>query len=400
MESGGFHFRGDSSSGKTTALKVAASVYGGASFLQRWRTTDNALEAIAAQHSDCLLILDELAQVDPKTAGECAYMLANEQSKARATRTGAPRTRLSWRLLFLSAGELGLADHMAEGMKRTRTGQEVRMADIPADAGMGLGAFENLHGLDGGSAFSRHITDRAASVYGAPGHEWLQWLCANAQTLKARIREDANRLGAEMVPTGASGQVERVAARFALVGAAGELATEAGLTGWPAGESERAALACFNAWLSARGGSGNGEVVAMLRQVRRFLESHGDGRFSMWHRSADDHAPKTLQRAGVRRMVGADGVPIKTNSQHAAEFGDRMPSALGEGVSYEYFVLAETFKGEVCQGFDAQAVSRVLLDHGCLLPDKGRTFDCRQRLPGIGNARCYRIAPAIFELDV
>jgi putative DNA primase/helicase len=121
VESGGFHFRGDSSSGKTTALKVAASVYGGASYLQRWRTTDNALEAIAAQHCDGLLILDELAQVDPKTAGECAYMLANEQSKARATRTGTPRARLSWRLLFLSAGELGLADHMAEGMKRMCT---------------------------------------------------------------------------------------------------------------------------------------------------------------------------------------------------------------------------------------------------------------------------------------
>ena len=80
---------------------------------ERWRSTDNALEATAAQHSDCLLILDELAQIDPKTAGECAYMLANEQSKARATCNGAARTRLTWRLLFLSAGELGLADHMA-----------------------------------------------------------------------------------------------------------------------------------------------------------------------------------------------------------------------------------------------------------------------------------------------
>jgi putative DNA primase/helicase len=52
-----------------------------------------------------------------------------------------------------------------------------------------------------------------------------------------------------------------VGARFALVGAAGEMATEAGLTGWPTGESERAARACFNAWLAARGGIGNGEVV-------------------------------------------------------------------------------------------------------------------------------------------
>ncbi|MDD3936854.1 DUF927 domain-containing protein [Rhodoferax sp.] len=400
MESGGFHYRGDSSSGKTTALKLAASVWGGASYLQRWRSTDNALEATAAQHSDGLLILDELAQVDPKTAGECAYMLANEQGKARATRGGAPRARQAWRLLFLSAGELGLADHMAEGQKRTRTGQEVRMVDIPADAGLGLGAFENLHGHDGGSNFSRYATGHAASVYGAPGRAWLDYLTTHADTLKARIREASTTLVNEMVPFQSSGQVERVGARFALVGVAGEMATAAGLTGWPPGESERAALTCFNAWLSARGGKGNGEVVAMLRQVRRFLETHGDGRFSMWHRGADDHAPKTLQRAGVRRMLGEDGQPIKTNSQHGAEYGDRMPAAMGEGVSFEYFVLAEAFRAEVCQGFDYQAVCRVLLDHGCLAPDKGRPFDCRPRLPGIGNTRCFRITPAIFDLDV
>jgi len=141
VESGGFHFRGDSSSGKTTALKVAASVYGGPSYLQRWRTTDNALEAIAAQHCDGLLILDELAQVDPKTAGECAYMLANEQSKARSTRSGAARARLSWRLLFLSAGELGLADHIARGIDSTRNGQGGALAEIPGRRGQGSGHF-------------------------------------------------------------------------------------------------------------------------------------------------------------------------------------------------------------------------------------------------------------------
>jgi putative DNA primase/helicase len=400
MESGGFHFRGDSSSGKTTALKLAASVYGGASYLQRWRTTDNALEAIAAQHSDCLLILDELAQVDPKTAGECAYMLANEQSKARATRTGTPRTRLAWRLLFLSAGELGLADHMAEGMKRTRTGQEVRMADIPADAGAGMGAFENLHDHAGGAAFAKHITHQAQAVYGATGRAWLEWLTTNADTLKASIRNASAALAAQLIPEAASGQVERVGARFALVGAAGELATAAGLSGWPVGESERAARACFNAWLVARGGIGNGEVVAMLRAVRRFLETHGEGRFAQWHRGADDHAPKTLQRAGVRRMLNEAGEPIKTNSQHGAEFGDRMHAATGESVSFEFFILSEAFRAEVCQGFDYKAVARVLLDHGCLMPDKGRPFDCRPRLPGMGLTWCYRITPAIFELDL
>ena len=400
MESGGFHFRGDSSSGKTTALKVAASVYGGPSYLQRWRTTDNALEAIAAQHCDGLLILDELAQVDPKTAGECAYMLANEQSKARATRTGTPRARLSWRLLFMSAGELGLADHMAEGAKRARTGQEVRMADIPADAGRGMGAFENLHDHEGGSNFSRYLTGQAGSVYGATGRAWLQWLTDNADTIKPRIRAASNALALQIVPEAAGGQVERVGARFALVGAAGELATAAGLTGWAVGESERAARECFNAWLAARGGIGNGETVAMLRQVRRFLEAHGEGRFTWWHRAADDHNTKTLHRAGFRRMLNDRGEPIKSNSDHATDYGDRMPSAMGEAVTVEFFVLPEVFKSEICQGFDPQAVARVLLEHECLTPDKGRAFDSRTRLPGMGLSRCYRMSARIFELDL
>jgi putative DNA primase/helicase len=71
-ESGGFNLRGPSSCGKTTALRVAASVWGGPSYVRRWRATDNALEAIATQHSDSLLVLDELAQIDPRIAGEAA----------------------------------------------------------------------------------------------------------------------------------------------------------------------------------------------------------------------------------------------------------------------------------------------------------------------------------------
>lgn len=66
--SGGFHLYGGASCGKTTALKVAASVFGGPASLQGWRTSGNALEAIAAQHSDTLLTLAELSSVDPVTA--------------------------------------------------------------------------------------------------------------------------------------------------------------------------------------------------------------------------------------------------------------------------------------------------------------------------------------------
>lgn len=405
MESGGFHLRGDSSSGKTTALRLAASVYGGPSYMQRWRTTDNALEAIAAQHCDSLLILDELAQVEGKVAGECAYMLANEQSKARATRNGAARSRLSWRLLFLSAGELGLADHMAEGGKRTRTGQEVRMADIPADAGAGMGAFERLHGLGDGAAFSSHLAREAGVCYGAVGHAFLQWVTQHADTLARRVRDAAAVLSCAWVPGGASGQVARVAARFALVGVAGALATEAGLTGWDEGESEDAAKACFDAWLQARGGAGNGEVKAMLRQVRGFLEAHGEGRFTWWHRAMDDHNAKTLQRAGFRRLIDEDDQPIKVQKTGYTPRADKdvyeeLTALDGEQTRVEYFVLPEVFRTEICRGFDHKAVCKVLLQHGCLKPAKGREFDTKPRLPGMGTAWCYHITPAIMELDV
>ena len=79
---------------------------------------------------------------------------------------------------------------------------------------------------------------------------------------------------------------------------------------------------------------------------------------------------------------------------------ERMPATLGEGVSFEYFVLAETFRAEICQGFDHQAVCRVLAAHGCLTVKEGDRYTVSTRLPGIGKARCYCISPAIFELDL
>src|ERR1700745_1204478 len=65
-ESGGVHYRGCSSIGKTTALVVAGSVWGGGGggYVQTWRATANGLEAVAVAHNDTLLVLDELAQIN------------------------------------------------------------------------------------------------------------------------------------------------------------------------------------------------------------------------------------------------------------------------------------------------------------------------------------------------
>lgn len=398
MESGGFHLRGDSSGGKTTALRLAASVWGGANFMQRWRATSNAIESIAAAHCDGSLLLDELAQVDPREAGEVAYLLANEVSKARANRNGQPRPRLTWRLLFLSAGEIGLAQHMSEGGKRARTGQELRMADVPADAGMGRGIFEELHGHEGGAVFAQALNKAAETCHGTAGRAWLEWAVANVDSLREMTREGVERLALQWVPEAASGQVHRVGRRFALVAVAGELATVAGLTGWPQGEATRALRQCFEAWLATRtGGMGNAEHAQMLSQVRRWLQLNGAGRFTWWHRALDDRAPDKGLRAGFRRMMTADGKPIHKNSDHVREFGETISGADAEESTVDYFVFPEVFETEACDGVDTRAVLRLLRDEGHLLPDKGRPFDCKPRLPGMGPTKCYRICASIFE---
>lgn len=394
IESGGFHLRGDSSVGKTTALKVAASVWGRPSFMQRWRTTDNALEAIAAQHSDCVLILDEFGQLDPRVAGEVAYMLANEQEKARATRGAMLRARRTWRLIFLSSGEVGLADHMAEGGKRTRPGMEVRMLDVPLDAGANMGGVELLHGHDGPAALADAIVGAAAQFYGTAGRAWLEWCCENHADLAAQLQALIERYRDQLVPEAAAEQVRRAGTRFALVAAAGELATRAGVTGWPDGEALRAVRQCFNAWLGARGHLDNGEDAAMLRQVRQFLELNAEGRLTWWHRAMDDHAPKTLNRAGFRRKLNALGRPI-TSEPFPRQATDE------EGTEVDYIILREVFEREVCRGFDPRAVAKLLKRRGHLIGEKAsgemRLLD-RQVLPGMGNVKapCYHIAASIF----
>lgn len=396
MESGGFHYRGDSSTGKTTALRVAASVWGGADYLQRWRATDNGLEALAAQHSDCLLVLDEISQVDPKSAGEVAYMLANGSGKVRSGRTGAMRETANWRLLFISSGEAGLAEHMAQANRKPKAGQEIRLLDIPADAGAGFGLFDNLNGYDSGSLFSKAITDAALKYYGVPAIAYLERLVQHQADVPSAVKKAQTVFISAHLGVDAGGQANRAALRFALVAAAGELATLWGVTGWQQGEASQAAEICFKAWLSQRGGAGNQESAIMLAQVRRFFEMHGEARFTDWDRTvADDtHAAKTVNRAGYRKHMEAkddDGNPLYTGKFYPE--GDEKKAK-----DTEYYVFPVTFEQEVRAGFDYRAVCRLMVERGMLMTE-GKSFKRKERLPGGEFSRCYRITSKIFSDD-
>ena len=209
IDGGGIHFLGTSSTGKTTAGHAALSVFGPPRQMQRWRATGNGIEAIAATHNSLLLVLDELGQVEPREAGEIAYMLSNGQGKQRSIRSGDAAARRSWRLLFLSTGEVGLSQHMATAGKQVRAGQEVRLVELQADAGKGYGLFDQLNGQAGGAALSEAIRATARSYHGAVGLEFIRLAAHNAKTLEGDVRisvsEFVQECKAEFTATGEFG---------------------------------------------------------------------------------------------------------------------------------------------------------------------------------------------------
>jgi len=367
MDGGGIHLRGASSTGKSTALSVATSLYGPPSFLRTWRNTDNALEGIAAMHSDLLLVLDEIGQLEPKHAGAVAYLLANGQGKGRAARDGSPRALTTWRVLFLSAGEISLGDLVTQSGGKVRAGQEVRVIDLPADAGAGRGVFDALPDHVSPGLLADELEVASAAHYGHALPEFLRALVADQGNARRRLADVQRTVATLLVDANASGQVRRVAERFALVAAAGELATEYGLTGWSIGEATRASQSCFSAWLGARGTEGAAEPAAMLEQVRAFLSAHGEARFTEW--TMLDDAPRTINRAGFRKR--GDSGPV-------------------------YYIEREAFRREVSTGFDPGAVAKTLMESGALLPGSNGETTRKERLPDGRSVRVYVVTPALW----
>jgi putative DNA primase/helicase len=357
-ENGGFHLRGASSTGKTTSLYVAASLFGGKDYIQRWRATANGLEATAKMYNDLLLLLDEMGEISPKDAGEVAYMLGNGTGKARADRSGGARDKAKFRCLFLSTGEISLPQHMLEDGKKARAGQETRIADIPADLGL-YGVFETVHGYADGAAFANAIMESVRECHGVAGREYICCLSKDFDIVRNAVDATIDSFVEEYVSKGSSGQVKRVGRRFGLVASGGELAIHFGITNWEKGSAIAAAGKCFQDWLEHRGDDQDLEERKIIAKIQFFFEMHGNSRFTDWY----DNDAKTYNRAGFKKT---------------------------EGDRTEYYVLEEVFKNEICQGSDWKQASKFLIKKGYLKSSSDGKSTRTESLPSLGKVRCYR----------
>lgn len=367
-ESGGFNFIGSSSIGKSTALSVAASVWGSPKYIQQWKATGNALEAIAEAHNNTLLCLDELGQVDGKEAGEIAYMLANGSGKSRLKAKGGLRRKFEWKTLFLSTGEISIADKLKEAAKRFQAGMLIRMVDIPADAGTGHRLFDTIHEFQDGRGLAQHLKDKTGQYYGTAIRPFLEVLPTIKQALPQTIEKVRLDFFARNISPDADGQIKRVAERFVIVAAAGELAIDLGVLPYEGGTALEAIRVCFNAWIESRGGLGNYETEEAITQVKTFIEANQSSRFAILQDGYIDEQRITHQ-AGYKRLTWEN--------------------------EYEFFIFPKVFDAEVCKGLNPRFVKHALAEQGFLLKDGTGKYTKPISLPK-GKKRMIHLAPQIF----
>jgi putative DNA primase/helicase len=326
-ESGGVHFMGASSTGKTTAIACAASVWGGATYRRSWRTTANGLESAAALFNDSLLCLDEISEADPREVGACVYALGNGTGKQRASRTGAARPVKRWLCSVLSTGERSIESAMMEGGRRAKAGQSVRLLDIPVSRQ--YGAWDDLHGMTG-AGLSDAVKTAAVEHYGHAGRAFLERLAFDRRNFLQALAQLTQAPGFHAT----EGQHKRAARRLASIGMAGELATEYGITGWDKGAAIRAAMTLFRVWCDSRG-HGPSERRQVLDGVREFIDRHG-ARFSningdkedvreragWWREDATGHRLYLFNAAAMREAV--EGHDLKPALQYLLEVGALM----------------------------------------------------------------------------
>lgn len=350
---GGFHLRGESSTGKSSALKVAGSVLGCSGengFNETWRGTQNGIEAVAAYHNHLLLPLDEIKEIKRvEDVGKLIYMLSNGFATSRMTKDITARKRDEWLLLFLSSGELSFQDLTRETKEQTFGGQEARFIDISAVPEKAHGIFENLHGFNNGAEFSSYLNRASVTYYGAAIREFIQYTADNYDKVKETIEEARINFFQHYVDPQASGEVFRVAEKFALVGTGGFLATRIGLTDWQTGEVKCVTIKLFNEWLERRGGIGAFDVSEGCRKIIAAVDKRAHSDF---HDLDDELKPKPQNRIGYKRR--------------------------GESGGTEFVFTSEQF-ADLCKGYNQKRILSELENLGFLKIPKDRTKQTKQQ---------------------
>ncbi|HFO5803002.1 TPA: DUF927 domain-containing protein [Escherichia coli] len=351
----GVHLFEQSSAGKTTTQNIASSLWGEPD-AQRltWYGTALGIANEAEAHNDGLLPLDEIGQAgNAREVSTSAYTLFNGSGKLQGAKDGGNREMKHWRTVAISTGEMDVETFLkTEGVK-VKAGQLVRLLNVPMEKAT------QFHEYSTGKAHADALKEAWTANHGAAGREWVKWLAGHQQEAKDTVRECRERWR-NLIPESYGEQVHRVGERFAILEAA--LVLSGHVTGWAVQECRDAILHNFNAWVKEFG-TGNREHKQIIEQAESFLAAYGMSRFA-----PVDYDPTSLpisELYGYRESDGRYDEPVL------------------------FYVLPDPFGSHVANGFNKDAVAKVLHEAGMLKrPSSGRGWQIRTpRLKHLKGAR-------------
>jgi uncharacterized protein (DUF927 family) len=273
--------------------------------------------------------------------------------------------------MVLSSGEHPIEAKLNEDPRRgarAHAGQLVRAVDIPARGAHGVfDAFES-DDVDP-AAFADRCKTATSASYGTAGPELVRRLIAeNVSAKDVRERVGAFVQSALRDVKDRHGQAARVAQRFGLVYAAGELGVQLGILPWEQSDPLNDATELFETWLEERGGAAPYEARQAIGQVRQFIEMHGDSRFDDITTPDPDRKP-VVNRAGFRR---------------------------GQGEARRWLIPPEVWRNEFCAGLNPRETAKTLAALQMLETDSEGKFSRSETING-KKQRFYVLTPAIFE---
>ncbi|MCW6512127.1 DUF927 domain-containing protein [Lichenifustis flavocetrariae] len=251
LDTCGINFSGLSSSGKSTAQKLAASAWSKAvankdSLYQSAKATVNSIEQMASRSTGTVLVLDELAHVSGKEVGKIIYTLAGNVGKRRMSSAATLKESYSWATFAVLSAETSLEEKIRKDDGEWTAGQTVRLPDVDVtgiNRTVSAAALERIDGIK--------------TNFGHAGPAFVQAMITEGMHRDPNtIREGINGLARHIAGIGMKGiapdsAVIRAANVFAILTLAGTLGKEFGLL--PASADIQKVIAW--AWAKFRGSS-------------------------------------------------------------------------------------------------------------------------------------------------
>lgn len=421
---------GDQRTGKTTSLRVAATIAGRGggtsdprSFVESLNTTLGNIEAVLAASRHIGFIIDEVRTADAALADRLALIYGSGHGKGRLNRDSKAKDWKTWETNGLMSGEKTLGEHAEDRALRRNTrdaGEESRIINIPVPES---GVFEDLHGSASPAVFAEDLAAACVENYGFALPAFVEHLAFNGDAARRKIGENFvawNVLSGALLGELHSSQSERVARRLGRMAAAAALAAEVLSFPWK-GDIDRlkgkfteaeiaefealdpAALAMLQAfaklldlWIKLNGVEVNTQVNEAFAELRAYY--HG--------------APPAAFVITGTGIGGGPAITLPTQSSLAAIIGWKVMSGMTtkldgfnnlslKGGKLEHVDFnADVLKKKLFNRTVSNQVFSALRNTGYLVPPKSSDeFAQQRRWQGL-KIRVFRVRASFFgEVD-